>query len=176
MRRFSVRNLGFLLLIGVAGWLAAAAQAAETSILQEVLRRGTVRIAVNTGNEPRQFVDEKGELQGYDIDIANHMAKQLGVTAEFIRTDVAGRVAMLQSRKADVTIATFTPNLERLKTVGFTDPYTTDVLTLMQQCGIDPDPLLTELRDHLSPTDLESLRKITDEIRQRIARFGKEFQ
>src|SRR6185295_15694455 len=69
MRRFSVRNLGFLLLIGVASWLAAAAQAAETSILQEVLRRGTVRIAVNTGNEPRQFVDEKGELQGYDIDI-----------------------------------------------------------------------------------------------------------
>jgi ABC-type amino acid transport substrate-binding protein len=131
MRRFSVRALGFLLLVGIAGWLAAAAQAAETGILQEVLRRGTVRIAVNTGNEPRQFVDEKGELQGYDIDIANHMAKQLGVTAEFIRTDVAGRVAMLQSRKADVTIATFTPNLERLKTVGFTDPYTTDVLTLM---------------------------------------------
>ena len=58
MRRFSVRILGFLLLIGVAGWLAAAAQAAETSILQEVLRRGTVRIAVNTGNEPRQFVDD----------------------------------------------------------------------------------------------------------------------
>jgi hypothetical protein len=54
--------------------------------------------------------------------------------------------------------------------------YETDVLTLMQHCGIDPDPLLTELRDHLSPTDLESLRKITDEIRQRIARFGQEFQ
>ena len=38
---------------------------------------------------------------------------------------------MLQSHKADMTIATFTPNLERLKTVAFTDPYTTDVLTLM---------------------------------------------
>ena len=38
---------------------------------------------------------------------------------------------MLQSHKADMTIAPFTPNLERLKTVAFTDPYTTDVLTLM---------------------------------------------
>lgn len=104
---------------------------AADSILSDVLHRGTVRIAVNTGNEPRQFADENGNLQGYDIDIANELAKQLGVTAEFVRTDVAGRVAMLQSHKADITIATFTPNLERMKTVAFTDPYTTDVLTLM---------------------------------------------
>lgn len=53
--------------------------------------------------------------------------------------------------------------------------YETDVLTLMQHCGIDPDPLLDELRDHLSATDLEALRKITDEIRQRILRFGNRF-
>ena len=53
--------------------------------------------------------------------------------------------------------------------------YETDILTLMQQYGIDPEPLFAELKDHLSPTDLESLRKITDEIRQRIARFGQEF-
>src|SRR5437763_1587397 len=110
---------------------AAAPASAADSILNDVLRRGSVRIAVNTGNEQRQFADENGNLQGYDIDIANEVAKQLGVTAEFIRTDVAGRVAMLQSHKADMTIATFTPNLERLKTVAFTDPYTTDVLTLM---------------------------------------------
>jgi hypothetical protein len=54
--------------------------------------------------------------------------------------------------------------------------YETDVLTLMQQCGIDPEPLLAELRDHLSATDLEALRKIVGELRQRIARFGQEFQ
>ncbi len=51
-----------------------------------------------------------------------------------------------------------------------------DVQTLMQQYGIDPDPLLAELKDHLSSTDLEALRKITDEMRQRIARFGQELQ
>jgi ABC-type amino acid transport substrate-binding protein len=40
---------------------------------------------------------------------------------------------MLQTKKADITIASFTPNLERLKSVGFTDPYLTDVLTLMSR-------------------------------------------
>ena len=130
MRRFSLTML-LVALLGLGFAIGARPAAAADSILSDVLRRGTVRIAVNTGNEPRQFADENGSLQGYDIDIAGELAKQLGVTIDFIRTDVAGRVAMLQSHKADLTIATFTPTLDRLKTVAFTDPYTTDVLTLM---------------------------------------------
>jgi hypothetical protein len=50
--------------------------------------------------------------------------------------------------------------------------YETDILTLMQRCGIDTAPLFEELKDHLSPTDLDSLRQITDEIRRKIERFG----
>jgi ABC-type amino acid transport substrate-binding protein len=129
MRRRLLLALPALLALVIAGFVSPVS--AADSLLTEVLRRGTIRIAVNTGNEPRQFADEKGELQGYDIDIAHELAKQLGVQIEFIRTDVAGRVAMLQSHKADITIATFTPNLERMKTVAFTDAYTTDVLTVM---------------------------------------------
>jgi ABC-type amino acid transport substrate-binding protein len=132
MKRFYLWVL-LLLVIVPAGSAAVTEACAADSILNDVLRRGSIRIAVNTGNEPRQFADENGELKGYDIDIANELAKLLGVTIDFVRTDVAGRVAMLQSHKVDITIATFTPNLERLKTVAFTDPYTTDVLTLMSR-------------------------------------------
>ncbi|HTG32513.1 MAG TPA: hypothetical protein VLB76_06240 [Thermoanaerobaculia bacterium] len=53
--------------------------------------------------------------------------------------------------------------------------YETDILTLMDRCGIDLEPLFAELALHLSPTDLASLRQITDEIRQRIERFGGQF-
>lgn len=53
--------------------------------------------------------------------------------------------------------------------------YETDILTLMHQYRIDLGPLFTELALHLSPTDLASLRQITDEIRQRIERFGGQF-
>jgi hypothetical protein len=54
--------------------------------------------------------------------------------------------------------------------------YETDVLMLMQRCGIDPESLFEELEGHLSRTDLDSLRKITGELRQRIERFGEEFR
>jgi hypothetical protein len=54
--------------------------------------------------------------------------------------------------------------------------YETDILTLMQRCGIDLEPLFEELTGHLSRTDLDSLRKIAAELRQRIERFGSEFR
>lgn len=53
--------------------------------------------------------------------------------------------------------------------------YETDILTLLYRYQIDLQPLFKELEDHLSVTDLASLRKITDELRQRIERFGGEF-
>jgi len=132
MRRLLVGVLA--LVLAVAGSLAGGRVAhAADSILTDVLRRGTVRIAVSLGAPPTRFEDENGNLQGYDIDIANLLAKDLGVTIEWIKTDTAGRVAMLQTKKADITIAAFTPNLERLKSIGFTDPYLTDVLSLLSR-------------------------------------------
>lgn len=53
--------------------------------------------------------------------------------------------------------------------------YETDILTLLYRYRIDLQPLFQELEDHLSATDLASLSKITDELRQRIERFGGEF-
>src|SRR5499426_4264806 len=106
---------------------------AADSILTEILRRGTVRIAIAVATRPLRFEDENGNLQGYEIDIANRLAKDLGVTIDWIKTNAAGRVAMLQTKKADITISSFTPNLERLKTIGFTDPYSTAVLSLLSR-------------------------------------------
>lgn len=67
------------------------------------------------------------------------------------------------------------PSLYRQGNFARVTLYEGDIQTLMQQYRIDPGPLLAELKDHLILTDLESLRKITDGIRQRIARFDKEF-
>jgi polar amino acid transport system substrate-binding protein len=101
------------------------------SLLSDVLSRGAVRVAIVTGNAPWVFVDANGDLQGYDIEISQLLGKALGVNVEFVRTDTAGRVAQLQTHKADVTIATFTPTLDRMKTISFTDPYVIDGLQVM---------------------------------------------
>jgi polar amino acid transport system substrate-binding protein len=127
------RSVLAILLITTGSLAGVRAAQAADSILTDILKRGTVRIAIAPGAPPYRFEDESGNLQGYDIDIANLLAKDLGVTIDWIRTDTAGRVAMLQTKKADITIASFTPNLERLKSIGFTDPYLTDVLSLLSR-------------------------------------------
>ena len=56
--------------------------------------------------------------------------------------------------------------------------YETDILTADGSgCKVDVEPLFARSSTpHLSATDLASLRRITDEIRQRIERFGGQFR
>lgn len=67
------------------------------------------------------------------------------------------------------------PSLYRQGNLSRVALYETDILMLMDRQKVDVEPLFTELAPHLSPTDLASLRRITDEIRQRIERFGGRF-
>ncbi len=68
------------------------------------------------------------------------------------------------------------PSLYRQGNLARVALYETDILMLMDRQKVDVEPLLAELKAHLSPTDLASLRGITDEIRQRIERFGGQFR
>ncbi|PYQ59071.1 MAG: hypothetical protein DMF53_19380 [Acidobacteria bacterium] len=67
------------------------------------------------------------------------------------------------------------PSLNRQGNLARVALYETDILMLMDRQKVDVEPLFAELKAHLSPTDLASLRGITDEIRQRIQRFGGQF-
>lgn len=112
-------------LLGVAASLLAAgpASADGPGLLQQIISRGTLRVAVLPSLPPYSKVTPGGEPEGYDIDIAKRLAEALKVKPEFVVTDIPGRVTSLQTRKVDVTIADFTRNVERSMTVAFTDPY-----------------------------------------------------
>jgi hypothetical protein len=67
------------------------------------------------------------------------------------------------------------PSLYRQGNLARVALYETDILMLIDRQKVDVEPLFAELAPHLSATDLASLRRITDEIRQRIDRFGGRF-
>lgn len=97
---------------------------ASTSILDKVIKDGTIKIAVFADVPPMGFMDDKQQLQGIDIDVANEMAKALGdVKIEFVPTTNANRIPYLQSNKVDCVIASFTMNSERRKVVEYSDAY-----------------------------------------------------
>lgn len=94
--------------------------------LEEIRQEGKLRIGVFGDKSPFGYVDENGEIQGYDVYFAKRLAKDLLGSedkAEFIYVEAANRVEYLKSGKADVILANFTRTGEREEEVDFALPY-----------------------------------------------------
>lgn len=105
------------------GGILLTAQARAGEVLQQVISSGTLRAAVMGSLPPYTNLTPSGELEGYDIDLAKRLAASLGVKVQFVIVDSAGRVAALQTRKADITASGFARNVTRSLTIAFSDPY-----------------------------------------------------
>ncbi|WP_026617335.1 transporter substrate-binding domain-containing protein [Ensifer aridi] len=64
--------------------VAFSLSASAGEILDHVIKTKTLRAAVGTDWAPASFVNEKGELDGYDVDVAKGIAKYLGVEAQLV--------------------------------------------------------------------------------------------
>lgn len=74
---------------------------------------------------------ERGEIVGYEVDIANAIADALGQQIEFIVVNDETREQALEQGEADMILATFTITDERKERVSFSDPYYQDWLVFL---------------------------------------------
>ena len=63
------------------------------------------------------------ELEGFDIDLINEIAKKLGVEVEFKNMDFKAIVGSVQSGASDVSVSGMSITEERLKSVDFSEAY-----------------------------------------------------
>ena len=106
--------------------LGGIANAEEKSKLDEVLARGYVKVGVTSETPPFGFINEKGELTGFDVDVARLIAKGLfndATKIEFVKQGFAARWANTQSGKIDFGVQVTTVYPERALKVAFTRPY-----------------------------------------------------
>jgi len=83
-------------------------------------------MATSADYKPYEFHDTtsgKDEIKGFDIDIANYIAKDLGFELEIQDMDFNGLLGALQSGRADFVMAGMTPKEERKKSADFSDIY-----------------------------------------------------
>jgi polar amino acid transport system substrate-binding protein len=95
----------------------------EASVLNQVLKRGTLVVGTEMQFFPFEYADEKGEPVGFDMDLARLAAKELGVQIEIKDMEFTGLIPSLQGGKVDMIISGMTGTLTRAKTVSFTEPY-----------------------------------------------------
>lgn len=101
------------------------AEATDNS-LQAIKDRGVLKVAVFSDKPPFGYVDKEGKSQGYDIELAKRLAKDLlgdENKVEFVLTEAQHRVDVLKSNKVDITLANFTVTPERKEQVDFAAPY-----------------------------------------------------
>lgn len=91
--------------------------------LTEVVKRGELRVAVQSGAAPYAFVDKHGKHAGSMIDFAAGMADSMGVKLKVLDFDWDGLIPALLSGKADLLAADMTPTLKRALKISFTDPW-----------------------------------------------------
>jgi polar amino acid transport system substrate-binding protein len=120
-----LRNLvGILGVLVLTGTMADPADA--QSKLQEVLQRGKLIVGTGSTNPPWHFKDEKGDLVGYDIDIAKVVAKGLfndETKIEFVTQASDARIPNVTTGKVDITCQFMTVTAARAQQVAFTIPY-----------------------------------------------------
>ncbi|HEY9301321.1 MAG TPA: transporter substrate-binding domain-containing protein, partial [Phormidium sp.] len=73
--------------------------------------------------EFRDTASGSADIVGFDVDIANYIAKELGFQLEIKDTDFSGIIPAVQSGRADFAMAGMTPTAERKKNVDFSDIY-----------------------------------------------------
>ncbi|ABS17203.1 transporter substrate-binding domain-containing protein (plasmid) [Brucella anthropi] len=104
----------------VTSFVAAPASA---DMLDDIIARKTIRVAVPTDYPPFGSVGSDMQPQGMDIDMARLIAKSLGVEVELIPVTAPNRVAYLQTGKSDLTISSLGKTEERAKVIDFSIAY-----------------------------------------------------
>jgi polar amino acid transport system substrate-binding protein len=103
--------------------LLGSAKMADAGTLDDIIARGELRVAVQTQGPPFSLVGAAGERTGSSVELAELMAKEMGVKITFLDFDWDGLLPALLSGKADLLVADMTPTLARAMKVAFTKPY-----------------------------------------------------
>ena len=112
--------------ISVIGLMAAVfifCGIATAGTLDEITKRGELRVACQTQGAPFSFVDRNGERTGSSVELCKLIAEEMGVKIKFLNYDWDGLIPALLSGKADMLAADMTPTLKRAMKISFVDPY-----------------------------------------------------
>jgi polar amino acid transport system substrate-binding protein len=90
-----------------------------------IASRGEIVVAVLGVDQPPFFQRSGSELTGFDIDLANEIAKKLGVKVRFNRDawTFDGVVNLLANGQADIAISKLSRTLPRAEVISFSIPY-----------------------------------------------------
>ncbi len=96
---------------------------AEDKSLEYIKEKGKIVIGLDDGFPPMGFRDEKGNIVGFDIDLARKVSEKLGVEVEFKPIDWNSKEMELETKKIDAIWNGMSINKEREEKMTLSKPY-----------------------------------------------------
>lgn len=94
-----------------------------------------IRIATEGAYAPFNMKNTKGQLVGFDVDIAKALCAKMDANCSIVAQDWDGIIPGLMARKYDAIIASMSITAEREKSVSFTNPYYSNYLRFVAPNG-----------------------------------------
>ena len=118
------KNILFITVIFTLVFLAACGQDNSEGTNEENTAEEKVLIMGTSADfAPFESRDASGEIEGFDIDLANYIAEELGYTLEIRDMKFDGLVGALQTNRVDIVLAGMSATEKRDKNVDFSLPY-----------------------------------------------------
>jgi polar amino acid transport system substrate-binding protein len=109
MRRPTTVFVLLALSLGIAGGVGAAHRAAPVS---------TLTFCTDPTFPPMELTRSSGAIFGFDVDMANAIAKHWGISAKAVKTAFGGLIPALNSKKCEAVISGIFVTPDRLKQAG----------------------------------------------------------
>ena len=111
------------LIVGCGQQNAPANNASAASAPEQTATITKMVIGLDDNFPPMGFRNDKGEIVGYDVDMAREATKRMGIEVEFKPIDWSAKEAELTGKRVDVLWNGLTITEERKKNILFSQPY-----------------------------------------------------
>jgi ABC-type amino acid transport substrate-binding protein len=88
-----------------------------------LMKDGTLTVGMNLQFKPEMYLDDDNEPAGYDVDLLNDLADEMGVKLDIVNLDFDGLIPGLQSKQFDMVSVGLTATDERKKVIDFSREY-----------------------------------------------------
>lgn len=124
----------FMALVFIGSFFLGSAMAvtaediAKASALEEILKRGELRVGLEAGYQPFEMQDAKGNIVGFDVDMAYELGKAIfgeggQKKVKIVNTAWEGIIPALMTHKFDIIMSGMTILQSRNLKVNFCEPY-----------------------------------------------------
>ncbi len=132
MSRFRIKPAIAIVAASAIGSLVLSGCSSTSDTAGPLLQEGTLQVCSETAYPPFEFTEGQ-KIVGFDIDLANEIAKDLNAEVKIISTafEAIESGTALDAKQCDIVISGISINDERATKFDFSEPYFDDSLALL---------------------------------------------